>query len=76
MYQIRVIKSRDIRKKPKGRSSLTKWECPECGLKVRMGIKGNPELRHDPCKKVVGGPVFLVRFEDTVLSGVTSINTI
>ncbi len=48
-------------KKPKGRSSLTKWECPECGLKVRMGIKGDPRLRHDPCEKIVGGIVFLIR---------------
>lgn len=52
----------DVRgKKPKGKSSLTKWECPECGLKVRMGIKGDPRLRHDPCEKIVGGIVFLVR---------------
>jgi len=48
-------------KKPKGKSSLTKWECPECGLNVRMGIKGNPELRHDPCEKKTGHSVFLIR---------------
>ncbi len=48
-------------RRPKGRSSLTKWECPECGLKVRMGIKGDPRLRHDPCEKIVGGVVFLIR---------------
>ncbi len=35
-----------------------------------MGIKGNPELRHDPCEKVVGSPVFLVRSEDTVIGQV------
>jgi len=51
-------------KKPKGRSSLTKWECPECGLKVRMGIKGNPKLQHDPYEKTVRGPVFLIRSEE------------
>ncbi len=45
-------------KKPKGRSSLTKWECPECGLKVRIGIKDDPLLRHDPCEKIMGGVVF------------------
>ena len=48
-------------RRPKGRSSLTKWECPECGLKVRMGIKGDPHLRHDPCEKIMGGVVFLIR---------------
>ncbi len=25
----------------KGTSTLTKWECPECGLKARIGIKGD-----------------------------------
>lgn len=45
----------------KGRSSLSKWECPECGLKVRMGIRGNPELVHDPCSAKKGEKVFLVK---------------
>ena len=53
-------------KKPKGRSSLRKWECPECGLKVRMGIKGDPLLRHDPCEQVTGHPVFLIRSDEEV----------
>lgn len=44
----------------KGRSSLTKWTCPECGLNVRMGIKGDPEIRHDPCEKKLGKQVFFV----------------
>ena len=55
---------------PKGSSPLTKWECLEFGLKVRMGIKGNPELRHDPCEKVTGSPVFLIRSKDNVANQV------
>jgi hypothetical protein len=57
-------------KKPKGRSSLTKWECPECGMKVRMGIKGDPLLRHDPCEKATGRPVFLIRSDEKVVGRV------
>ena len=40
-------------KKRKGRSSLTKWSCPDCGLNARIGIKGNPELTHNPCGSVL-----------------------
>ena len=36
-------------KSRRGTSSLTRWTCPGCGLNVRMGIKGDPELTHDPC---------------------------
>jgi hypothetical protein len=39
----------------RGASSLHKWECPECGIKVRIGIKGNPEIIHDPCSIKKGG---------------------
>jgi hypothetical protein len=45
----------------KGTSTLTKWECPECGLKARIGIKGNPELVHDTCSEKLGRKVFLIR---------------
>jgi len=48
-------------KKEKGRSSLAKWTCPECGLNVRIGIKGDPELRHDPCEQKLGKQVFFVQ---------------
>ena len=48
-------------KEQKGRSSLQKWTCPECGLNARFGIKGNPEIRHDPCEKKLGKAVFFVR---------------
>jgi hypothetical protein len=48
-------------KRRKGRSSLSKWTCPECGLNVRIGIKGNPELRHDPCEQKLGKTVFFVQ---------------
>lgn len=44
----------------KGRSSLTKWHCPECGLNVRMGIKEDPRLRHQPCEEKTGHEVYLV----------------
>jgi hypothetical protein len=45
----------------KGRSSLTKWTCPHCGLNVRMGIGGDPHLVHDTCSEELGEKVFLVR---------------
>jgi hypothetical protein len=60
----------NLGKKPKGKSSLTKWECPECGLKVRMGIKGDPLLRHDPCEQATGRPVFLIRSDENVVGRV------
>jgi hypothetical protein len=44
----------------KGKSTLKKWCCPECGLNVRMGISGDPKLRHHTCEEKVGSPVFLV----------------
>jgi hypothetical protein len=47
----------------KGRSTLHKWECPDCGLRVRVGIKGNPELVHDVCSEIRGEKVFLVRHD-------------
>jgi hypothetical protein len=55
-------------KKPRGRSSLSKWTCPECGLNARIGIKGNPELIHHPCSEKKGEPVFFVR-ADTIAQG-------
>ena len=48
-------------KEKKGTSTLTKWECPECGMKVRMGIKGDPQLVHEPCSEKSGKKVFLMR---------------
>jgi hypothetical protein len=47
-------------KKQKGKSTLKKWVCPECGLNVRMGIAGDPMLRHHTCETAVGHPVFLI----------------
>ena len=44
-----------------GKSSLNNWKCPECGIHARMGIKGNPEIRHDPCEKKTGHAVFFIR---------------
>jgi hypothetical protein len=44
----------------KGTSTLKLWCCPECGLKVRMGRVGDPQLRHHTCEDAVGKPVFLI----------------
>jgi hypothetical protein len=43
-----------------GTSTLKKWCCPECGLKVRMGIASDPMLRHHSFETTAGRPVFLV----------------
>ena len=43
----------DDDKRKKGTSTLSKWVCPSCNLKVRIGIKGNPELVHTPCESVL-----------------------
>ena len=48
-------------KRRKGQSSLKKWTCPECGLNVRIGIKDNPQLRHEPCEQKTGHAVFFVK---------------
>ena len=47
--------------KPRGRSTLNKWVCPDCGLSARIGIKGDPQLTHDVCSEIKGEKVFLVR---------------
>ena len=48
-------------KSRKSTSTLNKWTCPECGLNARIGIKGNPEIRHEPCEQKTGHPVFFVQ---------------
>jgi hypothetical protein len=45
----------------KGTSTLNKWTCPECGLNVRIGIKGDPELRYELSEQKSGHVVFFVR---------------
>jgi hypothetical protein len=47
----------------KGRSTLHKWVCPDCGLAVRMGISSDPRLVHDSCSETKGEKVFLVRHD-------------
>lgn len=47
----------------RGRSTLHKWECPHCGLKVRVGIKDDPLLVHDKCSEEKGKKVFLVKHD-------------
>ena len=57
----------------KGKSTLSKWVCPSCDLKVRVGIKGDPELIHIPCGSVLirgdSGTVYqsACRVDDTKL---------
>jgi hypothetical protein len=45
----------------KGTSSLHKWTCPECGLNARFGIKGDPQITHEPCSQKKGEKVFFVQ---------------
>jgi hypothetical protein len=47
----------------KGRSTLHKWTCPDCGLAVRIGIKDDPRLVHDACSETKGEKVFLVNHD-------------
>ena len=35
--------------KKEGKSTIHKWECPECQLPIRFGRHGDPELVHIPC---------------------------
>jgi hypothetical protein len=51
------------KEKPRGKSTLTKWVCPDCGLAVRMGIKSDPKLVHDTCSEIKGEKVFLIRHD-------------
>lgn len=37
----------------KGRSTLHKWSCPDCGMSVRYGRKDDPLLIHAPCGSVL-----------------------
>jgi len=46
--------------KEKGKSTLHKWVCPDCGLSVRIGINSDPHLVHDVCSEIKGEKVFLV----------------
>src|SRR5688500_4893575 len=53
-----------FRPKPeKGRSTLHKWVCPDCGLAVRIGIGSDPRLVHDVCSEIKGEKVFLVQHD-------------
>lgn len=47
----------------KGRSTLHKWVCPNCGLAVRIGISSDPKLVHDACSEAKGEKVFLVKHD-------------
>jgi hypothetical protein len=51
------------REKPKGRSTLHKWVCPDCGLAVRIGVGSDPHLVHDVCSQIKGEKVFLVNHD-------------
>jgi hypothetical protein len=47
--------------KEKGRSTLHKWVCPDCGLAVRIGVGSDPHLVHDICSEIKGEKVFLIK---------------
>ena len=49
--------------RPKGKSTLHKWVCPDCGLSVRIGINSNPYLVHDVCSEKKAEKVYLVRHD-------------
>jgi hypothetical protein len=49
----------------KGRSTLHKWICPDCGLSVRIGINSDPQLVHDVCSEIREKKVFLVKHDGT-----------
>jgi hypothetical protein len=51
------------KERPRGRSTLHKWVCPDCGLSARIGIKGDPMLVHDVCSEIKGEKVFLVNHD-------------
>jgi hypothetical protein len=58
------IKRDWFRPKPeRGRSTLHRWECPDCGLAVRIGINRDPGLVHDSCSEKRGEKVFLVQHD-------------
>lgn len=51
-------------KRRKGKSTLKKWTCPVCGLNAsRMGVKDNPQIRHEPCEQKTGHAVFFIRVD-------------
>jgi len=50
----------ELGKGRKGKSSLKKWCCPECGMNVRMGISEDPRLRHHTCETEKGQKIFLI----------------
>src|SRR5215216_4877305 len=51
------------KEKPRGKSTLHKWVCPDCGLSVRIGINSDPRLVHDVCSGIKGEKVFLVEHD-------------
>jgi hypothetical protein len=58
-----LIYDKKGKEKPKGRSTLHKWVCPDCGLAVRIGIGSDPHLVHDVCSEIKGEKVFLVKHD-------------
>lgn len=49
--------------KPKGRSTLHKWSCPECGLSVNATTRKDISLICGECKAETGNDIFFVRSE-------------
>jgi hypothetical protein len=51
------------KEKPKGRSTLSKYTCPDCGLNIRVGVKHDPRIVHDVCSEIKGEKVFFVKHD-------------
>ena len=51
------------KERPRGKSTLHKWMCPDCGMAVRIGINSDPRLVHDVCSEIKGEKVFLVKHD-------------
>jgi hypothetical protein len=48
---------------PKGKSTLSKWECPECKLSVRVGVRRDIRLLCGECEAKLGYEIPFVRSE-------------
>ena len=52
-FKIHWFKDHFKGKERKGRSTLRKYQCPDCGVSVRWGRKAEPDLLHVPCGSVL-----------------------
>jgi len=52
-FKIQWFKDHFKGKERKGRTTLRKYQCPDCGVAVRWGRKAEPNLLHVPCGSVL-----------------------